>query len=97
MANPTGKGGFKKGKSGNPQGRKPNEFREALRKGLVDRLPELFEKLDKLDDKDWFDAFSKIAPYALPKLSAVEVSADQEKGGIVINVVNAKGSTDTEG
>jgi hypothetical protein len=87
---------FKKGESGNPEGRKPNEFREALRDGLIERLPAMFEKFDKLDGKEWFEAFSKIAPYGLPKLSSVEVTSDNETGGIVINVVNAKRDNDTD-
>ena len=35
MANPTGKGGFQKGQSGNPKGRAPKTKEEKLRKVLV--------------------------------------------------------------
>lgn len=89
---------FPKGESGNAGGRPSNPARQILREGLVELIPELFDKLKELDGKDFIDGWSKIAPYALPKLSNIEVGSDQEKGGIVINVVNAKtGDSNTEG
>lgn len=91
-------GKFPKGKSGNPEGRPKNPARKILREGLTELIPELFDKLKGLDGKDFIDGWAKIAPYALPKLSNIEVGSDQEKGGIVINVVNAKtGDSNTEG
>lgn len=82
---------FPKGKTGNAGGRPSNPARQILREGLIELIPGLFERLQELEGKDFIDGWSKIAPYALPKLSNIEVGADKQKGGITINVVNAAG------
>lgn len=84
---------FKKGQSGNPSGRPINPARKALKEGLVELIPDLFDKLKGLDGKDFIDGWAKIAPYALPKLSNIEVGADKDKGGIQITLVNAGGKS----
>ena len=85
---------FKPGKSGNPSGKAHSSFRIALRKGLEERLPDIWKHLDGLEGKDFIDAFTKIAPYAFRKLSNLEVSADKESGGITIQVQNVSAEKD---
>ena len=85
---------FKKGQSGNPSGRPVSSFRSALRKGLTERLPDLWKHLDSLEGKEWIDAFSRIAPYAIAKLSNIEVGSDTKSGGITIKVEDVSNKKD---
>jgi len=67
-----------------------------LREGLEARLPKLFEELDKLDGKDYIDGWGKVAPYALHKLSSIDLTnEDGTKPKININIVDTK--PDNEG
>ena len=82
---------FKKGQSGNPGGRATNPARKALKEGLIELIPRLFEELAATQGEDFIDGWAKVAPYALPKLSNIEVGADKDKGGLRIEIVNATG------
>jgi len=72
--------GFKKGQSGNREGRKrgiPNKvtgmLREALADFLEDRVKELPAIFKKLKPDQKIDALVKIASFVLPKMSSLNI------------------------
>ena len=74
---------FKKGQSGNLNGRPsdPNVklLRETVRGKLADenRMKKLFEHLDDLEGRDYIDCFLKIFKEVMPALAA-EVNVEEE-------------------
>ena len=75
----------RKGKTGNPNGRPkgtPNKATKAARElitQLVDKLsPEVEEKLNQLDPKDWLLFYTKLLEFVVPKVAPVQVPDSQE-------------------
>jgi len=78
---------FKKGKSGNPEGRPqgaPNkitgELRELLKTTLEGELNQVKNYFDSIDDPEKkLELLSRFLPYVVPKLNAIEMNADVNK------------------
>ena len=77
---------FKKGESGNPQGRPtgtPNktsiEIKQTLNDILSGEIETLPERLNQLSDKDRLDIVIKLLPYILPKQKELEITNDITK------------------
>lgn len=76
----------KKGTVNNPNGRPkgvPNKSTKAVREviiPLIDELaPDVHEKFDQLEAKDWITAYIKLLQFALPKPQpAIEVEDSEE-------------------
>ena len=69
---------YQKGISGNPAGRKqgtPNRLTKELRAKLKDiiyqELETLPDRLENLEPKDRMELFTKLLPYAIPKVEPV--------------------------
>ena len=77
---------FKKGESGNPEGRPkgtPNktsiEIKQTLNDILSGEIETLPERLNQLSDKDRLDIVIKLLPYILPKQKELEITNDITK------------------
>lgn len=77
---------FKKGKSGNPNGRKtgtPNRVTGDLRQRIQQLLDEQFDNLQAdfkaLDPKERVNAFIRLLEYTTPKLQRTETTFDLSK------------------
>jgi hypothetical protein len=82
MANPTGKGGFQKGQSGNPRGRPPagQSFAEKLRAELAKEHKPGVTKFDRMIEVAAAQAMSG-------NLQAVQWIADRTDGKVVATTV----------
>lgn len=77
---------FKKGQSGNPNGR-PKGAKNKDTKALRERINHLLNKnweaiqtdLEELTPKERIDAYIKLLEYALPKLQRTELSTEQSQ------------------
>ena len=74
---------FKKGESGNPEGRPkgtPNktstEIKQTLNDILCGEIEAIPERLTQLSDKDRLDIVIKLLPYILPKQKELEITND---------------------
>ena len=77
---------FKKGVSGNPEGRPkgtPNktstEIKQTLNDILCNEIEAIPERLTQLSDKDRLDIVIKLLPYILPKQKELEITNDITK------------------
>lgn len=77
---------FKKGESGNPEGRPkgtPNktstEIKQTLNDILCNEIEAIPERLNQLSDKDRLDIVIKLLPYILPKQKELEITNDITK------------------
>ena len=77
---------FKKGISGNPEGRPkgtPNktstEIKQTLNDILCNEIEAIPERLTQLSDKDRLDIVIKLLPYILPKQKELEITNDITK------------------
>ena len=77
---------FKKGESGNPEGRPkgtPNktstEIKQTLNDILCNEIEAIPERLTQLSDKDRLDIVIKLLPYILPKQKELEITNDITK------------------
>ena len=77
---------FKKGISGNPEGRPkgtPNktstEIKQTLNDILCNEIEAIPERLNQLSDKDRLDIVIKLLPYILPKQKEMEITNDITK------------------
>ena len=84
--------GFKKGESGNPEGRPKgalnkttNEIREFISKAIdTDKIK---DKLNQIEDPvDYINAVSKLLPYVAGKVKPIE-NNKEERGDVFINIV----------
>ncbi len=92
---------FKKGQSGNPQGRPPgtaNKTTEAIRatvnKFISDNLPNIQAEYENLEAKDKLEFLNKLLAYVLPKLQAVEMDATVQQAPIDISKLSGKQAAD---
>lgn len=84
--------GFKKGESGNPEGRPKgslnkttNNIREALSKAIdTDKLIDMLNQIE--EPIDYINAISKLLPYVTGKVKPIE-DKKEERGEITINIV----------
>jgi len=84
--------GFKKGKSGNPEGRPKgslnkttNEIRELISKAIdTDKMKDALNQIT--DPLDYLNAVSKLLPYAIGKVKPTE-NIERDHRDIVINLV----------
>lgn len=77
---------FEKGKSGNPNGRKPGtpnrvtgDFRQRIQQLLDDQFNQLQEDFQTLDPKERVNAFIRLLEYTTPKLQRTETTVDLSK------------------
>lgn len=92
---------FKKGQSGNPQGRPPgtaNKTTEAIRatvnKFISDNLPNIQAEYENLEAKDKLEFLNKLLAYVLPKLQAVQMDATIEQTPIDLSKLSGKQAQD---
>ena len=93
---------FNKGVSGNPTGRKagtPNKAaaaaREVISVALLDTdAATLQAKLAVLEEKDFIDAYVKLAKFITPKLQRTALAADEteQRIGVTMNLGDARQS-----
>lgn len=84
--------GFKKGESGNPEGRPKGslnktskDIREIISKTIdTEKIKDMLNQIS--DPIDYINAISKLLPYVAGKIKPIEIS-DKEDKNIVINVV----------
>ncbi|HLN20616.1 MAG TPA: DUF5681 domain-containing protein [Bacteroidales bacterium] len=81
-----GEKGFKKGQSGNPNGRKPGkpnmityDMREALRTILEAEIKTLPELLKQMNPEKRADVLAKLLQYVAPKMQNVEMQTEFDK------------------
>lgn len=74
---------FEKGKSGNPNGRKPGtpnrvtgDLRQRIQQLLDDQFNQLQEDFKTLDPKERINAFIRLLEYTTPKLQRSETTID---------------------
>lgn len=74
---------FEKGKSGNPNGRKPGtpnrvtgDFRQRIQQLLDDQFNQLQEDFKTLDAKERVNTFIRLLEYTTPKLQRSETTID---------------------
>lgn len=77
---------FEKGKSGNPNGRKPGtpnrvtgNFRQRIQQLLDDQFNQLQEDFKTLDPKERVNTFIRLLEYTTPKLQRTEATVDLSK------------------
>ena len=77
---------FKKGKSGNPNGRKPGtpnrvtgDFRQRIQQLLDEQFDNLQTDFKALDPKERVNAFIRLLEYTTPKLQRTETTFDLSK------------------
>ena len=83
-----------KGIAQNPKGRpkgKPNKATKTAREiilSVVDNLaPQVQEKFDQLDPKDWLTAYMKLIEFAVPKISPVQAPESiEDRPDVIIEV-----------
>tara|TARA_B110000908_G_C9857569_1_gene272659 strand:- start:109 stop:387 length:279 start_codon:yes stop_codon:yes gene_type:complete len=84
--------GFKKGESGNPEGRPKgslnkttNEIRELISKAIdTDKIKDMLNQIE--EPIDYINAVSKLLPYVAGKVKPIE-NIKQERGDVYINIV----------
>ncbi|MFW5886366.1 MAG: DUF5681 domain-containing protein [Bacteroidota bacterium] len=76
---------FKKGESGNPEGRPPgtkNKVNQEIRERINNFLDENFETIESdflaLEPKDRARFYTELLQYGAPKLKAIEMTNDSE-------------------
>lgn len=74
---------FKKGESGNPEGKPPgtkNKINQEIRQRIANFLDENFDKvkedLEELEPRDRVRFYIELLQFGLPKLKAIELSND---------------------
>lgn len=74
---------FKRGQSGNPEGKPPgtkNKINQEIRQRIANFLDENFDKvkedLEKLEPKDRVRFYIELLQFGLPKLKAIELTSD---------------------
>jgi hypothetical protein len=85
--------GFKKGESGNPEGRPKgslnkttNDIRETLSKAIeTDKIVDMLNQIT--DPLDYLNAVSKLLPYVIGKVKPIE-NIERDHRDIVINLVS---------
>lgn len=92
---------FKKGASGNPNGRTPgasNKITRSLREAITNFAEGNFEQVLKdfkqLDAKDRVKLYTEFLPYVLPKLQSIDLDLNS---GTTINVSIKKNGGDKSG
>lgn len=77
---------FKKGESGNPEGRPKGssnkataELRERISQLLDSQFEQIVEDLAELEPKDRIKAYTDLIEYALPKLSRADITSNGER------------------
>ncbi|MBK7099474.1 MAG: hypothetical protein IPH58_15565 [Sphingobacteriales bacterium] len=88
---------FKKGNSGNPQGRPAgtaNKTTEAIRatvnQFISDNLPNIQAEYNNLESKDKLEFLNKLLAYTLPKLQAVQMDATIQPPPIDVSQLSNK-------
>ena len=84
--------GFKKGESGNPEGRPKdslnkttNDIREVLSKAIdTDKIVDMLNQIS--NPTDYINAVSKLLPYVAGKVKPIE-ELKPERGDVIINIV----------
>lgn len=72
---------FTKGKSGNPKGRPKDPIAHNIREYIKDNidLRKLSESLESLEvGSDYIQGLTKLLPFILPRLNAIEIASTQE-------------------
>lgn len=74
---------FKRGQSGNPEGKPPgtkNKINQEIRQRIANFLDENFDKvkedLEELEPKDRVRFYIELLQFGLPKLKAIELTSD---------------------
>jgi len=88
--------GFKKGKSGNPNGRpkgatdkKKTYIKKIIQEALEVNAYKVQEELAKLDGKAFLDMYSRFLEYGMPKLQRQAIVIDQETIVRTFNIIPA--------
>ena len=93
---------FKKGKSGNPNGRKrgvgniiTTEIREALIEKIKPDISKYYSQIEDIENvKDRIDIYIKMLQLVLPKQKEVDLSGDIGITSIKVNIVDGNTSRD---
>ena len=77
-------GKFKKGESGNPDGRPPgsrnktgNDVREMIGVFIAEKLPYLFKMFDKMEAKEQRIFITDLMPYYIPKHQSIDMGISE--------------------